>query len=486
MLIENILQEMHSSDTLAPKVNSQPIPAFKEVPVNDDLKNETEIKVVRLKMTEEGNSPRQGNAEKALSKEEKQRLEEEAARKKKEAAEFISKINAEKKERKRKEEERQKMLEKKLRKESEEFNVKLKEREDEVLKRRKEKTIITYEQIRKKREEDRRLRQERSRPSLPPKDEYLYRRLEEKYQKEVLMPMLEEKKKELAKKRNQQKPVTREEVALHMKRHDLLLARKEESRQQELREKREKEMAAQASIGRLRTGALERLVLEETKAKGERERKRVENRERREKMENYANLIKETCPVRASSLKAKQLQTQIESLKHPVREPRDIRKNYDPIKLKESSGGNFSMHRTGKEHSANKASDDANKSSSASECTSARRLKKRHMAQTTEEIKPEGGKVDYLAELRRKRESNRNHKLPKYDWTTDLNDDKLDTNEKYSRLIGKANLIEEQARKEEKLLHVKGGTEHNPEMGEHVSDMFIDAIKAKLAILENL
>lgn len=484
------MQEIHSSDALAPKVNNQPKLAFKELPVSDDLKKETETRVVRLKAGEEGSSPRQGNAEKALSREEKQRLEEEAARRKKEAAEFISKINADKKERKRKEEERQKALEEKLKKESEEFNMKLKEREDEVLKKRKEKTITTYEQIRKKREEDRRLRQERSRPSLPPKDEYLYRRLEEKYQKEVLLPMLEEKKKELAKKRNQQKPVSKEEVAQHMKRHDLLMAQREERRLQELRERREKEVAVQASIGRLRTGAIERLAAEEAKLREERERKKVENKERREKMENYANLIKETCPVRASSLKAKQLQAQIEGLKHPVRETRDIRKNYDPAKLKESSGGNFSMHRIGKEHSVDKAkskaSDDANKSSSASECTSARKLKKRHMAQTTEQLKPEGGQVDYLAELRRKRENHRNHKLPKYDWTSDLNDDKLDTSEKYSRLVGKAKLIEEQARKEEKLLQVKGGAEHNPEMGEHVSDMFIDAIKAKLAVLQNL
>ncbi len=65
-------------------------------------------------------------------------------------------------------------------------------------------------------------------------------------------------------------------------------------------------------------------------------------------------------------------------------------------------------------------------------------------------------------------------------------------NEKYSLIENveqikiKANMLEEQAKMKEKFLNLNGGSEKNPELGEDVSNMLIDAIKAKLTILENI
>lgn len=50
----------------------------------------------------------------------------------------------------------------------------------------------------------------------------------------------------------------------------------------------------------------------------------------------------------------------------------------------------------------------------------------------------------------------------------------------------KAKLLETKAKKKEKLLKLNGGTEKNPEIGSEVSNMLLDAIKAKLTILENV
>jgi hypothetical protein len=50
----------------------------------------------------------------------------------------------------------------------------------------------------------------------------------------------------------------------------------------------------------------------------------------------------------------------------------------------------------------------------------------------------------------------------------------------------KAQMLEEQAKMKEKYLKHSGGAEKNPELGEDVSNMMIDAIKAKLTILENI
>jgi len=50
----------------------------------------------------------------------------------------------------------------------------------------------------------------------------------------------------------------------------------------------------------------------------------------------------------------------------------------------------------------------------------------------------------------------------------------------------KAQKLEEQAKMQEKLLQLNGGAQKNPEIGENVSNMLIDVIKAKLTILENI
>jgi hypothetical protein len=50
----------------------------------------------------------------------------------------------------------------------------------------------------------------------------------------------------------------------------------------------------------------------------------------------------------------------------------------------------------------------------------------------------------------------------------------------------KAKLIEEEAKRKEKLLSALGGANKNPELGANVSNLLVDAIKAKITILENI
>jgi len=50
----------------------------------------------------------------------------------------------------------------------------------------------------------------------------------------------------------------------------------------------------------------------------------------------------------------------------------------------------------------------------------------------------------------------------------------------------KANYLEEKAREEEKFIELSGGAGRNPDLGEKMSGMLIDSIKAKLAILDSI
>ena len=315
---------MKSSQKIVIKLNDPHLPPTEETTsLKKSLKIEEDIRKAKLKevqkMKEEleqklallnenasylaGTSPRP-KKEVTMNKEEKQKLNAELEQKKKEATEFIQKLKDEKKEWKKKKNDRDIELREKQRKESEELNKKLKEREEELLKKRKEDTMKTYQQSKQKREEEQKKIEEQKTKvgGLPPKGDYLYKKLEEKYNKEVLMPMLEDKKRLLAEKRNVYKPVSRSEIEEHVKKHEQLMVLKEEARTQEANNRKKQQDDANEALKKLKTPALERLSQEESKTKEENEKKKMENKVKREKMDNYGNLIKDICPVKASVL----------------------------------------------------------------------------------------------------------------------------------------------------------------------------------------
>ncbi len=67
-----------------------------------------------------------------------------------------------------------------------------------------------------------------------------------------------------------------------------------------------------------------------------------------------------------------------------------------------------------------------------------------------------------------------------------INNGKYSLIENVEQIKIKANMLEEQAKMKEKFLQLNGGAEKNPELGENVSNMLIDALKAKLTILESI
>lgn len=67
-----------------------------------------------------------------------------------------------------------------------------------------------------------------------------------------------------------------------------------------------------------------------------------------------------------------------------------------------------------------------------------------------------------------------------------ISNDKYSLVENVEQIKIRANMLEEKVKMKEKFLSLNGGTEKNPEMGENVSNMLIDAIKAKLTILESI
>jgi hypothetical protein len=101
--------------------------------------------------------------------------------------------------------------------------------------------------------------------------------------------------------------------------------------------------------------------------------------------------------------------------------------------------------------------------------------------------------VDYLKELRIKREQDEKDGLVKYRITEKqfdkyFNDPKLNDYERVEMVKRKAEMMEERARKEEKLIKFGQGGEGRAEVEKTiaVNDMYIEAITAKLKILDQI
>ena len=104
--------------------------------------------------------------------------------------------------------------------------------------------------------------------------------------------------------------------------------------------------------------------------------------------------------------------------------------------------------------------------------------------------KPMEKPPDYLTEMRlqkniddRNSNSSQSHYRGKQ-WDKMINNNKNTLIENVEKIKIKAEQLENKAKMNEKLLHAKG--EVNIEMQENVSNLLIDAIKAKLTILENI
>ena len=70
-------------------------------------------------------------------------------------------------------------------------------------------------------------------------------------------------------------------------------------------------------------------------------------------------------------------------------------------------------------------------------------------------------------------------------WQNDIRDEKLSMREKYERVSEKVRKLEGEAKRKEQLLIVQQRNNDVDETNE-VTDMLVDAIKAKLAILEGI
>ena len=148
-----------------------------------------------------------------------------------------------------------------------------------------------------------------------------HEQLEERYKKEVEMPELEKKKKELMEKRNFYKPIDKIEIMEHQRRYEEAVRSKTDAKKLE-RDKATADWAVKGDPAKHKSKFLEDIVERELHDKEERDKEDDEKRRRMEKMGNYAKFVKEMHWPKVSEEKKIKLEILKENLKHPVRQPR--------------------------------------------------------------------------------------------------------------------------------------------------------------------
>lgn len=104
--------------------------------------------------------------------------------------------------------------------------------------------------------------------------------------------------------------------------------------------------------------------------------------------------------------------------------------------------------------------------------------------QITVPRKPLDKYPDYLVQSRQNRDVSIRKETSAEKWKRMLNNKNQTLRENIEEVKLKAHILEEQAKEKEKFLLINGGIRHNNDLSEDVSSKLLDAIQAKLAILE--
>ena len=242
----------------------------------------------------------------------------------------------------------------------------------------------------------------------------LYVKIEENYEEQVLMPELEKKKAELARKREFLQPIKRTEIIEHMKKYQEAAVENQIRREFQAKTKA-LEFKYNSSAGVIKSRFTDRVLEEEKKKKEDLEKVEQDKARLIEKKKKYAEVVKEMFVPSVDEFKKQEMLLIQERLKNPVR-----------IKLTEKS-----------------ISDEENKP---------RRKWKKNPMVPEEPLKKEVKVVDYLAEKRKKPRGASVDVRVKDDGWKEFSDNTQDEETRIKNIKKRAEDLEKQASKFERYI----------------------------------
>ncbi|MCQ2819516.1 MAG: hypothetical protein MJ252_19815 [archaeon] len=96
--------------------------------------------------------------------------------------------------------------------------------------------------------------------------------------------------------------------------------------------------------------------------------------------------------------------------------------------------------------------------------------------------------IDYLQEIKKKNEEKKTNlaysvEIPENKWEKKLKNKNNSIAQNVEQITNEVKILDNKVEEEEKFLKLNGGIENNPEVGQKVSTMMIDSIKAKLSLI---
>lgn len=361
---------------------------------------------------------------------------------------LVAKLTKERLEREKKKQEREEKARIKMMEEMQEIEKKkLQEmmlKEEEKQKRVNE-LVYKKEQRRKQIDHMREIGEKEFREIITNKP--LFVKIEENYEEQVLMPELEKKKAELAKKREFFQPVRKQEIAEHMKRY-LENSHENQARREMAQKGKKIEFQYNNSACIIKSKFTESILEEERRKKEEKEQHEQEKKILLEKKKNYASIVKEMFVPSIDEFKRQEMLLIQERLKHPVR-----------IKI----------------DSNNSISDEENRP---------RRKWKKNPLVPEKPPKREAKVVDYLAQKRTERGGSVETRNRMFDVEGLVQDRNLDKDEKLEKLRKKAKVLENESKKHERNIKSVSATDSRSLKYAYESDdLLLNSIRAKLAII---
>lgn len=297
-----------------------------------------------------------------------------------------------------------------------------------------------------------------------PKEEYIYDQIEKKYKEKETRESIEKQRLELAMRRNRYKPITREELTVHSNNYLRYVKDQEEARRLKQLHAKHEGMINELDQRRFETNVSLAVRLEDAVARRNLAKRAEERKKVREKIAMYASIVQSVKPVVASEEKSAELCKMVARLKHPVRQPRNVKADYEISKI------------VGRRK--NTLSKQSHVESEFSKLTSPKRSPKSSPPELED---TEASERKRVVEITKKLKEQR--KIPRYNWKKMIMSSSLSIREKVNAVIEQGKIIERQANmKEERML--AGGLEGDLSLGEYGSEILLNSIKAKLAILE--
>ena len=376
--------------------------------------------------------------------------------------EFINKMRELRNERKIKETKRLKVMLENSKRIVEDGEIKHEQKKIELRSKIKEKFESSYLSSKAKREKETKLL--KNRPyKIPMPSDYLYKRFEEKYNIEIAIPNLEKNNKELMTHKSKYKPINWDEIRQHQEEFERKEREHSEEKIKRLNELKLQEKHYYQLHRHYQTSISAKCALMDLSVKKEIERKNKWRRELAEKQHNYSAIIKSVVEVKTSPKKIVELKNAISRLKQPVRQCRDNKHMYDLAVIN------------------NRPKHTKCKSLINSYSKNTKKLQKQQIDNKVNILRDKKY-TDYLKEQRNKKKDS-DVLLKRIDWGKIIGDTKLNLE---TVIMKKANNIDEKVKIKEAMLKAKGGPSSDPNMNENITNMIIESIRAKLAILDKI